>query len=141
MVTPNNNGAAGKTSTNSDLFPKFNMPSVDVNAIIESYKKNLEVLGLINKMSVEVCNGIIKLQSAFIKQMMSDMGTVFEKTTKPTDLVAKFNEVTRDTVLKATENSKQISEMLVSTGNEVSAAISKRVKDSMEEAKNLVNKK
>lgn len=139
MVTPNNSGAAGKTS--AEAFPNFKMPNVDMNAIMDSYKKNLEVLGLINKMSVEVCNGIIKLQSAFIKQMMTDMGSVFEKASKPTDMMAKFNEIARDTVVKAAGNSKQISDMLVSTGNELSAAISKRVKDSMEEAKNIVNKK
>ncbi len=137
MATPNNSGSTEKTGA----FPNFKMPNVDMNAIMDSYKKNLEVLGLINKMSIEVCNGITKLQSAFIKQMITDMGSIWEKTTKPSEMVAKFNEVTRDTVAKAVGNSKQISEMIVSTNKELSEAITKRMKDSMEEAKNIVNKK
>ncbi len=139
MGTPNNSGSSEKAGTTT--FPNFKMPNIDMNAIMESYKKNLEVLGLINKMSIEVCNGITKLQSAFIKQMMTDMGSIWEKTSKPSDVMTKFNEVTRDTVEKAIGNSKQISEMIVSTNKELSAAITKRVKDCVEEAKNIVNKK
>lgn len=139
MVTPNNAGTSDKSNTFE--FPKFKMPNIDMNAVVDSYKKNLEVLGLINKMSIEVCNGITKLQSAFIKQMIADMGSVWEKTGKPADMMAKFNEVTRDTIVKAVGNSKQISDMLVSTNNELIATITKRVKDSVEEAKNVVNKK
>jgi len=139
MGTPNNSGASEKAGTAT--FPNFKMPNIDMNAIMDSYKKNLEVLGLINKMSIEVCNGITKLQSAFIKQMMTDMGSIWEKSGKPSDVVTRFNEVTRDTIEKAIGNSKQISEMIVSTNKELSAAITKRVKDSVEEAKNIVNKK
>lgn len=139
MVTPNNAGTAEKAKMFE--FPNFKIPSVDMNALMDSYKKNLEVLGLINKMSVEVCTGITKLQSAFIKQMMTDMGSIWEKAGKPSDVMTKLNEVTRDTVEKAVGNSKQISDMIVSTNKELTAAITKRMKDSMEEAKNVVNKK
>ena len=137
MGTPNNSGASDKAGT----CPNFKMPNIDMNAIMDSYKKNLEVLGLINKMSIEVCNGITKLQSAFVKQMMTDIGSIWEKAGKPSDMMTKFSEVTRDTVEKAIGNNKKISEMIVSTNKELSAAITKRVKDSVEEAKNIVNKK
>ena len=139
MVTQNSTGTSEKAKTFE--FPNFKMPGIDVNAVMDSYRKNLEVLGLISKMSVEVCNGIIKLQSAFVKQMMADMGSIWEKAGKPADMIAKINEVTRDTIVKAVGNSKQVSEMLVATGNDLTNAFTKRVKDSMEEAKNIVNKK
>ena len=139
MVMQNSAGTSEKAKTFE--FPNFKMPGIDINAVMDSYRKNLEVLGLISKMSVEVCNGIIKLQSAFVKQMMEDMGSIWEKAGKPADMMAKFNEVTRDTIVKAVGNSKQISDMLVASGNDLTNAFTKRVKDSMEEAKNLVNKK
>ncbi len=129
------------TEKTTDGFQNFKIPTMDMNAIMDSYKKNLEILGLINKMSVEVCNGITKLQSAFIKQMMVDMSTIFEKANKPADMMAKFNEVTRDTIVKAMGNSKEISDMLIATNNELTAAVTKRMKESMDEAKNMMNKK
>lgn len=137
MATVNNPNASEKT----DMFSNFKMPNIDMNAIMDSYKKNLEILGLINKMSLEVCNGITKLQSAFIKQMMADMGSVMEKSTKPSEAMAKFSEVTRDTIVKAIGNSKQISDMITATNNDLTAAVTKRFKESMEEAKSIMNKK
>ena len=73
--------------------------------------------------------------------MMTDMGSIWEKAGKPSDVMTKLNEVARDTVEKAVGNSKQISEMIVSTNKEMTEAITKRMKDSMEEAKKVVNKK
>ncbi len=137
MATVNNPNANEKT----DMFSNFKMPNIDMNAIMDSYKKNLEILGLINKMSLEVCNGITKLQSAFIKQMMADMGSIMEKSTKPSEAMAKFSEVTRDTIVKAIGNSKQISDMITATNNDLTAAVTKRFKESIEEAKSIVNKK
>ncbi len=136
---------ASSTNTNEKAndagFKGFKMPNIDANAMIDSYKKNLEVLGLINKMSAEVCNGITKLQTAFVKQMMSDMSGVMENGKKPSEMMAKFSDVTRDTIVKAMGNNKQISDMITVANNEITAATTKRFKESMEEAKSSVNKK
>ncbi|MDR0580557.1 MAG: hypothetical protein LBG04_00350, partial [Holosporaceae bacterium] len=71
---------ATNTSTNNKTndFAGFKMPKVDTDAILDSYKKNLEILGLVNKMSIEVCNGIAKLQAASAKQFIHDLGGVTE---------------------------------------------------------------
>lgn len=135
------------TSTNTSEKPNesgfkgFKMPTVDTNAVLDSYKKNLEILGLINKMSMEVCSGITKLQTAFVKQMMSDMGSIMEKGSKPSEAIAKLSDVTRDTIVRAIGNGKQISDMITIANNDISAATTKRLKESIEEAKNVVNKK
>lgn len=137
MATVNNPGTDEKT----EAFTSFKMPNVDMNAIMDSYKKNLEILGLINKMSLEVCNGVTKLQSAFIKQMVADMGSIMEKGTKPAEAMARCSEVFRDSTVKAFGNCKQISDMMMTMGNELTAAVAKRMKESVEEAKSIVNSK
>lgn len=129
----------GGTEKN-DAFSGFKMPNINVNALMDSYKKNLEILGLINKMSVEVLNGIAKLQSAFIRQMMVDYSSVMEKSTKPTDAMTRLSEITRDSIVKAINNSKQISDMVMTTGNEISEAITKRFKESLNGAQTTVQK-
>ena len=91
-------------------------------------------------MSVEVLNGIAKLQSTFVKQMMMDFGSVMEKSTKPSDAMTRLSEITRDNIVKAIGNSKQISDMVMSTSNELSDAITKRFKESIEETKNAMHK-
>ncbi|MDR2158244.1 MAG: TIGR01841 family phasin [Holosporaceae bacterium] len=136
MATATNPGTDGKTNA----FAGVKVPKIDTNALIDSYKKNLEILGLINKMSLEVCNGITKLQSAFVKQLVSDIGSIVEKGAKPSDAFARFSEVARDSVVKAINNSKQISDLITANNNDLTAAITKRFKESIEEAKTLVKK-
>ncbi len=136
---------ATSTSTNEKAnesgFKGFKMPNIDANAMLDSYKKNLEMMGLINKMSMEVCNGITKLQTAFIKQMMADMGSIMEKGAKPSEAISRFSDVTRNTLVKAIGNGKQISDMITVANNDITAAATKRFKESLEEAKAAVNKK
>jgi phasin family protein len=139
MATATNTNAG--TEAKKDASAGFKIPRVDTNAILDSYKKNLEILGLINKMSAEVCNGIVKLQSAFVKQFTNDLGGVVEKSAKPSEAFAKFSEVTRNAVVKAIGNSKQISDLIVANNNELTALVAKRFKESIEEAKHVVNNK
>lgn len=135
-MNPNANG----TDNKSEAFTGFKIPNINVNALMDSYKKNLEILGLINKMSVEVLNGIAKLQSTFIKQMMVDYSSIMEKSTKPSDAMTRLSEITRDSIVKAIGNGKQISDMVMATSNELSDAITKRFKESVEESKTAVHK-
>ena len=127
--------------TNEGGFKGFKMPKVDMNAALDSHKKNLEILGLINKMSMEVCNGITKLQTAFVKQMMTDISNVMENGAKPAEVMSKFSDIARDTMVRAIGNGKQISDMITIASNDITAAATKRLKESIQEAKTVVNKK
>ncbi|MDR2724399.1 MAG: hypothetical protein LBB25_04355 [Holosporaceae bacterium] len=137
MATAANSSSENKTTN----FAGINIPKVDTNALLDSYKKNLEILGLVNKMSYEVCSGVARLQTAFVKQFLSDLGGVAAKGIKPTDMFATFSEVVRDNVVKAVGNNKQISDLLTANGNQLTAAIAKRFKESLEETKTVLNKK
>ena len=122
-------------------FKGFKMPNIDTNALMDSYKKNLEILGLINKTSIEVLNGIAKLQATSVKQMVSDMGGVVEKSAKPSEAIAEFSRVARDSAVRAVGNTKQISDMITMASNDITNATAKRIKETMEEAKAAVNGK
>ena len=123
-----------KSSENSD-FKGFKMPSIDFSLLMDSYKKNMEILGLINKTSAEVFNATAKLQAAFIRQMVSDMGGIMEKSNKPSEAFAEFSRVARDSAVRAVGNGKQISDLLTMATNDISNATAKRMKETMEEAK------
>lgn len=132
---------ATSTSEKTNEFKGFKIPTIDTNAVIDSYKKNLEIFGMINKMSMEVCSGIVKLQSAFMKQAMSDVGSIMEKCNKPSEFISRLSDMSRDTAVKVIGNGKQISDMITAANNDITAATTKRIKESIEEAKNIMNTK
>ncbi|GHU10518.1 hypothetical protein FACS189449_00130 [Alphaproteobacteria bacterium] len=137
MATSTSTGTTEKARENP--FANFKIPTIDTNAILESYKKNLEILGLINKMSIEVCTGVTKLQAAFFKQAIADIGSILGS--KPSEAASKLSDVTRDTIVRAIGNGKQISELVTAANNDITAATTKRFRESIEEAKNIVDKK
>ncbi|MDR3179423.1 MAG: hypothetical protein LBT70_00805 [Holosporaceae bacterium] len=136
---------ATATSTNTTdkakdcSFAGFKASTLDMDAFWDSYKKNLEILGLINKMSMEVCTGIAKLQTTFFKQAMEDFGGIFSS--KPSETASKFSEVTQNTLNRAIGNGKQISEIVTAANKDISTVASGRLKDSFEEAKKFMGKK
>ena len=123
----------------TETFGSCKIPHIDVQAMMESYKKNMEILGLMNKMSIEVCNGITKLQTAYVKQLMTELGSVLEKAARPSEAISRFTEVARDNFVRAVGNTKQISDMIIANNNELTAAMTKRFKEAMGE-KHAVNK-
>ncbi|MDR2794436.1 MAG: phasin family protein [Holosporaceae bacterium] len=137
MATAASTNTTDKTKDFS--FANFKAPMFNADAFWDSYKKNLEILGLINKMSLEVCTGIAKLQTAFFKQAMEDFGGIFSS--KPTETASKFSEVAQSTFNKAIGNGKQISDIVTNANKDISTVASERFKESFEEAKKFMAKK
>ncbi|MDR2766623.1 MAG: phasin family protein [Holosporaceae bacterium] len=139
MATSTSAGTSANPNEKSDVFSKFKMPNIDHNAVLDSCKKNLEMMWIINKMSVEVLSGVAKLQGAFMKQLLSDYNNA-AKSSKPSEALSKFSELAHGHLLKAIGNSKQVSEMLTSASKDVHSTLTGRFKESMEEAKHIVKK-
>ena len=121
-------------------FKNFKMPTLDTNAILDSYKKNLEIVDMMNKMSMEVCDGIVKLQTAFVKQAMADINGM-ERCEKPADTMARFSDIARDNIVRSIENGRKMSDMISAANNDITAAAARRFKESVAEAKDVINKK
>lgn len=134
-MTGNNGTNSGPEKEGINL----KMGKVDMNSIIDMYKKNLEILSLVNQMSFDVYKSVAKLQSTFIQQMITDACSAC-KNTKPTDAMYKFAELARDNMTNAVNNGKQISEILTSSGNDISGVLTKRFKESIDDMKKAYSK-
>ncbi|MDR1551305.1 MAG: hypothetical protein LBS14_01345 [Holosporaceae bacterium] len=108
---------------------------VDATVIMDSYRKNLEIVGLIGKMTVEVFGGVIKLQTAFFQQFMEDCSTVLAKGVRPAEAATRFYEILRDNTVKSIAHGKKISDVVLSGSNEIGTAVAARLKESVDNAK------
>lgn len=125
------NGTEQKTN---DFMKGFN-----ANGLMDMYKKNLEIMSLVNQMSLEVYKSVAKLQTTFMQQMITDACNAC-KTTKPNEAIEKFSELAKSNMATAMENSKKISELVSNAGADVTNLVTKRFKESMDEMKNACNK-
>ena len=127
-----NNGGA-KEEAKANPFGKF-----DPEGMMNMYKKNLEILSMVNQMSFDVYKSVAKLQATFIQQMITDACEACQA--KPGDAMTKFADLARDSMTNALNNGKQISEIITSTGSDISGVLTKRFRESMDEMKKAYNK-
>lgn len=115
---------------------------VDLEGVMGMYKKNLEILSLVNQMSFDVYKSVAKLQATFLQQMISDACDACSTCTcsKPSESMNKFADIARTSISNALNNGKQISEILTSTGQDISGVLTKRFEESIEEMKKAYKK-
>jgi phasin family protein len=132
--------ASSNADNKSEGYSGFKMPKMDMEAVLNSQKKNLEILGLMNKMTMEVCSGVTRLQTTFIKQLINDVGEVVSSGAKPSEAFAQLSEITRDSIVKAINDGKKISDMIATSNNELTTALAKRCKEGPSEAQQAFKK-
>lgn len=130
---------AGQTNGSDQKTNDFLRGFANAENLMDMYKKNLEIMSLVNQMSLEVYKSVAKLQTTFMQQMFTDACNAC-KTTKPSEAMEKFSELAKNNMATAIENSKKISELVSTAGNDVANLVTKRFKESIDEVKNACNK-
>lgn len=130
---------AGQTNSSDQKTNDFLKGFANAENLMDMYKKNLEIMSLVNQMSLEVYKSVAKLQTTFMQQMFTDACNAC-KTTKPSEAMEKFSELAKNNMATAIENSKKISELVSTAGNDVANLVTKRFKESIDEVKNACNK-
>lgn len=129
MSSKVNNGKENNyENTHEDSFANFKMPKFNIENLTKSYKKNLDIVNLMSKMSMDVYSNITKLQSTFIKNMTSDLSEI-SKTDKPSDAAFQFSEVAKNGMAQAINNGRKMMNMLTASSRDLSSAISKKIKE------------
>lgn len=121
-------------------FSQFQVPGVDVNAIIASQQKNLDALTAANQTAIEGIRAVVTRQSEIMQQTMLATASAIEAMTKsgsPQDASVKQAELVRSTFEKALADMTEIADMVARSNLSASAAINKRLSESLDEVKKL----
>lgn len=110
---------------------KNKFPNVfDVNEMMLMYKKNLELIEIINKMSVELCQGITKLQMTLVSEMLKEFGKTDDSSSGKN--MTKFVEASKENMQKIMENSKTVADMISSSYGQTGQKVMDHFKESWE---------
>ena len=115
-------------------FKDFKIPGAEMAG--DFCKKNLEFWGLMSKVSLEVCGGIAKLQTAFLEQLRLGIGDMIENGMSPSEAVSKMSDIARNGMVEAIKNSQHISDILTAANNDVVSTVCSRFCESMKHARN-----
>src|ERR671926_1732737 len=95
------------------VMSEFRVPSVDVDAVVASQRKNIEALTQANQLAVEGIQAVARRQVEIARQAVDEFSTVVRDLTSPAspeDRLAKQAEYTKTVLEKALTNARELAE-------------------------------
>ena len=141
---------AKKTEPESftEMFSQFghrlNMPDVDVDAIIDHNRKNLEALEKSAKASVAGASALMNKQREMLQETLrdfTDMAQSFRTPGNAQELIGRQTDFARKTFEAALRNAGEVAEVMKKSGTESVEILRERIRESMEEIREGYEKK
>jgi phasin family protein len=130
-----------------DMFAKFGrdlkMPNVDVDAILDHHRKNLEALEKAAKASAAGASSLFARQREMLEESLheiSDMAKNYKVPGNPQDAVAKQTELARKSFETAVKNASEVADLVKKSGSESVEILRSRIKDALDEIRHTYDK-
>jgi phasin family protein len=123
-----------------DMFTRFGrdlkMPNVDVDAILDHHRKNLEALEKSAKASAAGVSSLFKRQREMLEESLheiSEMAQNYKVPGNAQDMVAKQTEFARKSFETAVKNASEVADLVKKSGSESVDILRGRIKDALQE--------
>jgi phasin family protein len=123
-----------------DMFSNFGrdlkMPSVDVEAILNHHRKNLEALQKSAAASASGAQDLMAKQRQILQDTMSeitDMAQSYRAPGNPQEMMTKQAEFARRSFETAVKNASETAEIIKKSGTESVDVLRERIRETMEE--------
>jgi phasin family protein len=136
------NGAQGFFDA-TQAFGDFRVPGFDVQAIVESQRKNLEAFTQANQLAAEGVQAVARRQVEIVQQAFADVSGLFREWTQPgapQERLAKNAEVAKAAFEKSLANARELAELATKANTEAFNVISSRFTESLEEVSDYTKK-
>jgi phasin family protein len=129
----------------SKMMGDLKIPGFDMQAAMESQRKNIEALTAANQAAVQGLQAVAQRQAEILSQAMSEVSAVAQQLasagSNPQEMTAKQAELARKAFEQALANMRELAEMVSKSNTEAFSIINKRVTESLQELKGLVKPK
>jgi phasin family protein len=128
----------------SKFMAELKLPSIDVNALTTSYRKNVEAMTAAAQVAGEGMQAVVKRQAEILReqveeyaQLMRDFGTP----ASAEEAAAKQAELAKHSFETALVHLRELTQMIAKANSESLEVLNKRVSEMLEELKALTAKK
>lgn len=124
----------------SKMMADMKVPGVDMDALMQSQRKNIEALTAANKLAFEGMQAVATRQTEILRQTMDEMSKMMSDMMAagtPEDRMAKQADLTKAAFEKSLANMREIAEMIAKSNSEAADVITQRVSATLEEIKTM----
>ena len=123
------------------MISEFKMPGMDMEAILNSQRKNIEALTAANRLAFEGVQAMMKRQTEILRQTMQEVAEATQgmtATTSPQEKLAKQTTLAKEAFERAVANMRELSEMVAKSNSEVFELLNVRLGQVMDEVRQAV---
>lgn len=125
------------------LAGNYKLPTVDVEAMMASQRKNIEALTAANKAAAEGMQKVSARQAQILQEALDEATKAFAdlgKSGNPSDAATKQAELLKVAFDKAFTNMSELADMVSKSSTEATTLVNARISESLEEIKALSQK-
>ena len=137
------NQAKSAAEDMTKMFADMKMPGMpDSSALMDAYKRNLEVMSSANRIALEGAQAVAKRHMEIMQQTMAELSeNLRSMTANPaSDKSGQQTELLKRAYERAVSNTKELADMIQHANGEALALLNKRFVEAMDEAKTLLAK-
>ena len=125
------------------LLSEMRLPMMDVQALADAQRRNLEALSAANRVALEGAQAVARRHMEILQQSMAEMTDAVRGATSgtPQDQATKQAEMLKSSYEKAVTNMKELADLIQKSNSEALTVLNRRFSDAMDEVRGLVAKK
>lgn len=124
----------------SNAMKQYRLPGVNIEAVVESQKKNLEALTSANRVAFEGLQAVAKRQAEILQETMNEASKAVDSVAKagsPPEMAAKQLEIAKQAFDKAIGNMRELAEMVAKANEAAASTVNSRISATLDEIKEL----
>lgn len=123
------------------LLEQYKLPGVDMTAVIEARRKDIEAITEANKIAYEGMQALVQKQAEILSQSMQEIQAAAQKLAAggdPAAAMTRQGEFVQQGLQAAFNNMRELAEMAQKSQAEALAVMTQRAEQNIEEAKRLM---
>ncbi len=124
-------------------FGEYQLPGVNVTALLESNRKNVEALGAANKRVLDNAQTVMVRQGEILRQALEEASAALKALSgagTPQDVITKQGELFRHVFLRTLDNMREVADMTAKSSTEAFETVNERVQDSVEDIRGMLKR-
>ena len=123
------------------LLEQYKLPGVDMTAVIEARRKDIDAITEANKIAYEGMQALVQKQAEILSRSMQEIQAAAQKLAAggdPASAMARQGEFVQQGLQTAFNNMRELAEMAQKSQAEALAVMTQRAEQNIEEAKRLM---
>jgi len=125
------------------ILEQFRLPGVDISAIVEARRKDVEALTQANQVAYESMQALARREAEILQQTMAEwqgaMAGMAGKT--PQEMAARGTELATQAFGRALANMRELAEMASNSQSQTYEILNRRFQENLEELRKLMQLK